>query len=390
MPAPANRRIVTEDDLVPYEDLLEVIDGAVYPVEGPEGVLLLAERGAVEPDPLNPDTVLITADGTSHSVPTLGVDGKLNDNVLPATVANKADLTNKIPAQNAGYVTTSGQQSGQAIPVAKPSGDARPGVWEYTHASGTGYLFHLLASGSFNAPAALIALGLDSTAGGSGLLVANKSKSIGITINQQSSISDAAAYGIKITGSSTLAPSIRLEQNVTDAAVSLQILSFGTPGTDQRSVYIGDPGGEAWAAFAADGRLEGRRELRVRETNGSTRTTIAVGENSAFAWGSTSGYTTALGKDRVTWYSPSGGGSLWSFAWVAGGSGMNLLTGGAGAFGAAPSTSVIAIKNAQIGFLGASAISRRAATADATDLNSAVALVNALKADLIAYGLKTA
>lgn len=42
-----------------------------------------------------------------------------------------------------------------------------------------------------------------------------------------------------------------------------------------------------------------------------------------------------------------------------------------------------------VGFYGTTPIAKRAATADATDLTSAIALVNALKADLIAYGLKT-
>jgi hypothetical protein len=41
-----------------------------------------------------------------------------------------------------------------------------------------------------------------------------------------------------------------------------------------------------------------------------------------------------------------------------------------------------------IGFLGASAVGRAAATADATDLATVIALANALKANLVAFGLK--
>jgi hypothetical protein len=139
-----------------------------------------------------------------------------------------------------------------------------------------------------------------------------------------------------------------------------------------------------------DGRLEGRRDFRIRDKNASTVSVVGVSENTAYAYGDVAGYTAQLGKKSLTFYSPTGGGSLYSYAWVAGGSGINLLTGSAGAFGAVPATSVIAVRHDQIGFLGASAQSKRAATADATDLATAIALVNAIKADLVAYGLKTA
>lgn len=45
---------------------------------------------------------------------------------------------------------------------------------------------------------------------------------------------------------------------------------------------------------------------------------------------------------------------------------------------------------AQIGFLGTAPIAKRTATADATDLATVITLANALKADLVAYGLKVA
>jgi hypothetical protein len=274
------------------------------------------------------------------------------------------------------------------VPVVKQAGDARAAVWEYTHAAAFGYLYHLLAGGSFADGAAIIAIGLDSTAGGTGVLIANKSKSAGITINQQPSISADTAYGIKITGQTALAPSIRLEQNVNGAADALQIVTFGTPTATQHGLFIADPSGAAWATYPIDGRLEGARDLRIRDKNTTVRSIIGVSENGAYPWGDVAAKTAQISKDSVTWYSPSGGGSLWSYAWIATGSGFTLATGGAGAFGAVPSNPVISVKNNQIAFLGASAISKRPATADATDLASAITAVNALKADIIAFGLK--
>jgi hypothetical protein len=45
---------------------------------------------------------------------------------------------------------------------------------------------------------------------------------------------------------------------------------------------------------------------------------------------------------------------------------------------------------AKIGFFGATPIVRRPNAASATDLNSAIALANALRDDLVALGLKAA
>jgi hypothetical protein len=276
-----------------------------------------------------------------------------------------------------------------AIPVVKPSTDTRPGVWEYTHNSDTGYLFHLLAGSSFAGPAALIALGLDNGNGG-GLLVANKAKGVGIVIRQQATISDPTAYGLKIDGLSTVAPSVRIEQNVAGAGDALQLLAFNSPTDGQLLLRVSAGGGDAGYIYSKTGILEWRRDIQIREKDANTRTNIGVGENGAYAWGDVGGKWSQLAKDRVTFFSSSGGGSLWPYAWVASGSNFNLVTGGAGAFGAVPANIVIAVKNNQIGFLGATAISKRAATADATDLASAITTINALKADLVAYGLKTA
>jgi hypothetical protein len=248
-----------------------------------------------------------------------------------------------------------------SVPLAKPTGDARASVWEYTHAAAFGYLYHLLAAGSFTNGSALIALGLDSTLGGAGLLVANKSKSAGIVINQQTTISDATAYGIKITGQTALAPSVRLEQNVDGAADALQIVTFGVPTAAQHGLFISDPAGEAWSTFPLDGRFEGKRNLRIREKDSSTRSAIEVGENTAYAWGATNGYWSQLQKDGLSLYAPNGGGSLYPYKIAAGGSHLKVLTGAAGVFGVVPTNMMIDIQDNKLGFYGLPATVRPSA-----------------------------
>ncbi|POH63968.1 hypothetical protein C3B59_10520 [Cryobacterium zongtaii] len=236
-------------------------------------------------------------------------------------------------------------------PVAKPSTDTRAGVWEYTHNSGTGYLFHLLAGSSFAFPATLIALGLDNGTGG-GLLVANKAKGVGIAIRQQATISDAAAYGLKIEGLSTLAPSLRIEQNVTGGADAAQLVAFGTPTAAQKLLYVGAPNGEAGSIFSADGRIEWKRPIRVRAESASIDNYFEVTENGAYPVGDPAAYTSRQVKKGLDFYSPNGGGALWRFGIESGGSYLNIRTGVAGLIGAAPTYDVVKIQHQKIAFLG--------------------------------------
>lgn len=164
-------------------------------------------------------------------------------------------------ALSATYVALGGTPVGSP-PVVKPNTDTRAGVWEFTHNSGTGYLYHLLAGTSFASPAALIAMGIDNGTG-TGLLIANKAQGKGIIIDQQSGVNSATAYGLHATQASASAPLVRLEMNSNTAADVLQMLAFGTPGASQRLMYVSDPAGEAGSIFASDGRLRWLRSMRV-------------------------------------------------------------------------------------------------------------------------------
>lgn len=87
-----------------------------------------------------------------------------------------------------------------------------------------------------------------------------------------------------------------------------------------------------------------------------------------------------LGNNRKIRGTQADGTTLVDLAYVA--------AGGKATYGV--STVGTSILGSTVGFLGAAGSARRGATADATDLATAITLVNALKADLIAYGLKTA
>ena len=299
------------------------------------------------------------------------------------------------------YVRFAGTEPGAA--VVKPSGDGRPGVWELVHNDTSGYLFHLLAGTSFASPAAIFGIGLDNGAGGAGILIANKARSVGLVINQQSTISDAAAYGIKITGQSTLAPSVRIEQNVSGAADALQLLAFGTPTASQNLLLISAGGSNAGFIKADDGRIDWRRDITIRDRDGSTVSGLKVGENSAYAtWGDTAGYWAQYDKKSVNFWSPSGGGSHWPFRIQTGGSYLQVHTGPAGAYGAAPTTSVLRFQHDKLAFFAAAPVkktgwatatgtkSRATFSSDSVTLASLAAVVAALIDDLHAtagYGL---
>ncbi|UKA48947.1 hypothetical protein LFT48_16100 [Arthrobacter sp. FW305-123] len=128
---------------------------------------------------------------------------------------------------------------GPNVPTAKSSTDTRAGVWEYTHNSKTGYLYHLLAGSNFGG-GAIFAIGHDTDDGtGTALLLAEKANAKGLVLDQRSTKTSATACGFHATKASTAAPLVRLEQVVTDAAPALQVLALGSPGVNQGLAYFG-------------------------------------------------------------------------------------------------------------------------------------------------------
>lgn len=147
------------------------------------------------------------------------LEGRLSDDELRSTYA---------PVVAGGYLRLSGTTPG-AVPVIKPLGDGRAGVWEFTHNDTAGYLFHLLMGQDSSAAAWLIGIGVDSGFG-NGVIVRNKAKGIGLKVEQVETITSATAYGLSVEQKSALAPAVFMEQKLVTggAAPLMSLVSYET------------------------------------------------------------------------------------------------------------------------------------------------------------------
>ncbi|QKY78380.1 hypothetical protein SEA_BARSTEN_25 [Gordonia Phage Barsten] len=267
---------------------------------------------------------------------------------------------------DAAYVRMAGTTPG-AVPVMKPTGDTRAAVWEFTHNADAGYLYHLLAGSSMGHNAAMLGLGIDND--GIGLMIPNKLKGRGIVGDQRATITDASAYWLHATQRSALAPLVRLEMQASDAAPLLQLLSFNSPapGAEQRLLYVGDGNGEAGAIMAANGSIAWRRQVQLFDRSDPDPTFLTVQNNVGVATGMRS--YTRVGKAGVEWWNNTGAsGSWWPFRILGNGSNLRIQGGGqATAVGTATYTDVITVRNAQIGFFGATASAQKARVGALTD-----------------------
>jgi hypothetical protein len=196
------------------------------------------------------------------------------------TVRAKAAFTSGslYDSTNWEYGTITG---GSNIPTIKSPTDTRPGVWEYTHNSTTGYIFHLLAGANFGAPAAILAIGNDN-GDGTSILLPNKAGGKAIVIDQRSTVTSATAYGLHATQSSSAAPLVRLEQNVDGAAAALQLLAFGTPTAGQHLLYVGDPTGQAGRIMAGTGIINWNRDIKIsNKSSGEAASYLELSTSSA-------------------------------------------------------------------------------------------------------------
>jgi hypothetical protein len=323
-------------------------------------------------------------------------------------VAVKTELEGRLSddALSATYVRLAGTTPG-SVPVVKPFGDDRAGVWEFTHNDDFGYMYHLLAGTSFGgASAAILAIGLDNGAGGAGILIANKKGNRGMVVAQQATINSATAYGILVTNSSTLAPAVRIEQNVSGAADALQLVAFGAPTATQNLLYVSDTTGEAWSIRAATGELGGQRTLKISNK--------AAGAVANYLQLSTSGSANSSntrksyhGAVEDVFYGATGGaGQYYPYKILHTGSTLRIQTAAniisadplaplPSEFGTASDHIVVSHANGltlaaaagKLGFYGATAVVKATLAAAATDAATTQTLVNDIRAKLIALGL---
>jgi hypothetical protein len=232
-----------------------------------------------------------------------------------------------------------------------------------------------------------------------GLLISNKAAGKGQVIKQNSTITSATAYGLQVDQQSTQAAGVRLEMNVDGGADLLQLLNLTTQAsTATKLLYVGDSAGQIGFIRAKDGVLQWQRNVRVTDNPADSAARYLEVSTSDGA-NSSATSKNFLGATSHTFFTGTGSaGQYWPYRFFGTGSTFSLQT--AGALTAAAPTdprpsevsawnSILAVKNNQLGFFGVTPVGKRATTADATDLTTAITLVNALKADLIALGLKS-
>jgi len=276
------------------------------------------------------------------------------------------------------------------VPVVKASGDTRAGVWEFTHNSTTGYLYHLLAGASFGGTAAILAIGHDHDTGtGASILLSEKANGKGLVIDQKATKTSATAYGLHATNSSTAAPLVRLEQNVVGAAEALQIIS-GAAATDQIAVRVTNAAGTVGLIYADTGKLLWKRNIEVRDKDSGTLSRITVRGDD----GVPNPSPVILDRTGVEYQTYAGSGtSYWKKRLFHTGNQFKIQ-GAATVVGidTAPAwidgaTFEFNTGTAKVGFLGATPVAKQTLPAAATDPATTMALANSLRTALINLGL---
>ncbi len=158
------------------------------------------------------------------------------------------------PNLSTGVLSRSTASTDSRQVVVRDLGDTTDGLFDWRHNSASKYLFHLTMGANTTANAYAIAIGLDDGLG-RGILLANKKTGIGITLNQQSSITSATAYGMQGQQNSNLAPVVSLEAYAADAA-PLMVLrsSVNTPASTTKLLEAtGQPAGvyTSWGSISA-------------------------------------------------------------------------------------------------------------------------------------------
>lgn len=311
-------------------------------------------------------------------IPSVDSDTKqLPDSVRATVAANLIDPAQtegaKLADTSLGFVRWKGTTPGN-VPIPKAAGDTRAGVWEMTNNAETGYLFHLLlGANAGHQTTALIALGVDND--GIGLLVPNKQKGRGIVGDQRATVTATDAYWMHATQRSNASPLVRLEMQANDAATLMQLLAFGTPGPDQKLLYVGDPTGQAGVINAADGSIEWRRNVVVQDpASGSGVSAISVTSNNGVS--AASRQHTLHVKDGYEFYSPTGGaGTWWPFKIRAGGSHLLLQAAGTTSTVGTPGTltTLIDITNGKMSFFGANPVVQGTRVGQLTDSTTGTA-----------------
>jgi hypothetical protein len=291
--------------------------------------------------------------------------------------------------------------------VIKPPTDSRPAVFGWQHASPAGYVFHFESRAGSAAPAAFIGIGLDTAApdgtlGMSGILIANKVRAQGIVLRNHETITHGDAFGFYGAQDSAVAALVSLHARRANSTTLLELVAdvantatgklavFKTAGNHLAGDIDAATGTLRWIDPVDVRALTVRRDITLNNDTGSgSYAKLAVTSTAANPAILELTADQANGSNaHLAYYRPTGGGTYWASRLVATGQNLELQASPAVAKGSETFTAVIGIRNNSVGFFGTAPITKRVTTPDATDLATALTLVNALKADLIAYGLK--
>lgn len=281
-------------------------------------------------------------------------------------------------------VTTTGTED---VTVLKPSGDVRPGVWEWVHDASAGYLFHLMTGQNASSASALIGMGIDN--GGIGLFVNNKKTGVGISLQQNDSITSPTAYAVYANQMSKTAPLIHVDQADGAKQVLRVVASESSVETNELLEIITTGVSGGGYISARSGTVYWKSDINATQGKRMRAVQNVVAD----------GNSTAMEPDALrlsTWNGGEGG--YWQKRIAQNGQSLMLqgADGTSGGRDAAPATWFTAVETkqvsgsaegTQIAFYGVAPVGRQPAPAAASDAASTSAAVNSIRASLMALGL---
>lgn len=279
---------------------------------------------------------------------------------------------------------------------------------------GSAYSAMHITAGPNVAPGLAYLIGIGNDYGSQpGLVVANKAAGRGLAIDNQPSVSNAEASGLYLNQRSTVAPGAILEQNATGAGTLLVLRVANVPGAapsvGQRLATFARAGNHLMGYMDAyDGTLRWLDPVRADSTltlsNGTgagATAKLVLTDDRAFPViieaGALLGSSDSVNDGAITGYRAAGS-NYYSYRQLWGNGTFALQSSPIRAKGSQVWSDVLKIGIADptgagyptLAFFGRTGSGNRPATANATDLATAITLVNALKADLVAFGLKDA
>lgn len=240
---------------------------------------------------------------------------------------------------------------------------------------------------------ALIAMGVDN--GGQGLAIRNKSTGIGLNIQQLSTVSAATSYAMIVTQQSAVAPAAVFQQlGSTQPSLRFTATASRPANTPHFEIYTHEASANlAWTMYADTGKLKGTRSIEIAALNSSTTPQLLLSDEGVA--NSTDTYLqskTTTDHGLVMNRFSGSAGLFYSSKLVTATDRVKILVGnGAVAKGSHTYNTGLEIRGtstvAQMGFFGATVVSKQTVAAAATDLATVITLVNSIRTALINYGL---